>query len=91
MNKYNIHTKVFKQGKCTYKIRNSDFGKDEIVEHNDAPLLAPRISIFENYTQYDFSKILVTSMDDLNHLIENLIEIRGFIESIGQRKKEKTK
>ena len=54
MNKYNIQTDVFKHGKCTYKVRVSDFGKDEIVEHSDAPLLAPRIFIFNDDIQYDF-------------------------------------
>ena len=86
MSKYNIHTDVFKKGKCTYKVRISDFGKDEIVEHSDAPLLAPKIFIYNDDIQYNFKDILITHDNDLEIFIENLIEIKEFINNIQKKR-----
>ena len=87
MNKYNIHTDVFKLVKCTYKVRVSDFGKDEIVEHSDAPLLAPRVFIFNEDIQYDFTTILISNEKDLDIVIKNLIEIKEFINIVQKEKR----
>lgn len=87
---YNVLTQTFVQGKCTYKKRISDLGVDEIVEHSDAPLLAPEIFIFNGDIQYNFKKVMILDNSDLDILIKNLIEIKNFIGRYNEMKKINT-
>jgi len=79
---YNIKTETIQRGKCIYKKRITDLGIDGVVEHKDAPLLAPKVFIFNGTIQYDFKNILILNNDDLDTFTKNLTEIKDFLKTI---------
>lgn len=74
-----LKTETIKEGKCSYKLRFSSFGVDEMVEHDDAPLLAPEITIINDKVHLNFFHISASDNKDLNIISRNIEEIQSLI------------
>ena len=77
-----FQTKVQEFGKCTYKIRNTEFGSDGVLTHKDSPLLAPVVYVQDGIFHYDFKNILILDDLDLDMFITNMTEIKDCLNKI---------